>query len=68
MASKKFVELQEFSDEELMNELQEAITQSDKLRFDHGLKGLDNPKVLKEIRRDVARLKTEVRRRELQNN
>ena len=47
MASKKFVELQEFSDEELMNELQETSTQMSKLKFDHGLKGLDNPKVLR---------------------
>lgn len=65
MASKKFLELQEFSSEELQNELVATETQYQKLQFDHAVTGLDNPLVLKEIRRDVARLKTEVRRREL---
>ena len=65
MASKKFLELQEFSDEELASELKELADQFQKLRFDHSIKGLDNPLVLKEIRKDVARLKTEARKREL---
>lgn len=65
MASKKFLELQEFSDTELASELLEIETQYQKLGFDHAIKGLDNPIRLKEIRRDVARIKTEVRRREV---
>jgi len=63
MPSKKFIELQGFSDEELANELAETISQQSKIKFDHTLKGLENPQVLKEIRRDIARLKTEVSRR-----
>lgn len=65
MATKKFLELQEFSDQELLNELQETQAQYQKLKFDHATKGLENPIVLREVRRDIARLKTEVRRREL---
>ena len=65
MASKKFLELQEFSDADLQSELKETEVQFQKLKFDHAIKGLDNPIKLKEIRRDVARLKTEIRRREL---
>ena len=65
MASKKFIELQEFSDADLQSELKETEVQYQKLKFDHAIKGLDNPIKLKEIRRDVARLKTEIRRREL---
>lgn len=65
MASKKFLELQEFSDAELQSELSEIEVQYQKLKFDHAIKGLDNPIKLKEVRRDVARLKTEIRRREL---
>ena len=65
MASKKFLEVQEFSNEELVAELNEIETQYSKLKFDHAVKGLDNPLVLKEVRRDLARLKTEMRRREL---
>ena len=66
MASKKFIELQEFTDPELMDELTQTEAQYQKMKFDHAIKGLDNPILLKEVRRDIARLKTEVRRRELE--
>lgn len=65
MASKKFLELQEFSNEDLTAELKATEIQYQKLNFDHALKGLENPLVLREVRRDIARLKTEIRRREL---
>lgn len=66
MPSKKFLELKEFSDEELLNELLATEVAYQKLEFDHTIKGLDNPLELKVTRRDIARLKTEVRRRELE--
>lgn len=65
MATKKFIELQDFSDEDLMNELKETRAQYVKMKFDHAIKGLDNPIALTEVRRDIARLHTEARRREL---
>ena len=65
MATKKFLELKEFSLEELNNELSETKKMYSKMKFDHAIKGLENPMALKEVRRDVARLNTEVRRREL---
>jgi large subunit ribosomal protein L29 len=65
MPSKKYIELQEFTDEELKNELTETLSQYQKLKFDHALRGLENPLVLREVRRDIARLKTQVRTREL---
>ncbi len=65
MASKKYLELQEFSDTDLVGELEQTELQYQKLEFDHAIKGLDNPLILREVRRDIARLKTEIRRREL---
>ncbi|MBK7342738.1 MAG: 50S ribosomal protein L29 [Saprospiraceae bacterium] len=65
MPSKKSIELQEFSDADLLNELKETEAQFQKLKFDHAIKGLDNPITIKEVRRDIARLQTEVRRREV---
>ena len=65
MATKKFKELQEFSTEELLSELRETEAQYQKLKFDHAVKGLDDPLTIREVRRDIARMKTEVRRREL---
>ncbi|MDH3650584.1 MAG: 50S ribosomal protein L29 [Saprospiraceae bacterium] len=65
MPSKKSIELQDFSKEDLLNELAETESQFQKMKFDHATKGLENPLVLREVRRDLARLKTEARRREV---
>ena len=65
MATNKYIELQEFSDEDLKNELTETQDQYKKLKFDHAIRGLENPLLLKEVRRDIARLQTEVRKREV---
>ena len=65
MATKKYIELQEFSDADLNNELEETVAQYKKLKFDHSVKGLENPLELRLIRRDIARIKSEVRRREI---
>ncbi|WP_235296800.1 50S ribosomal protein L29 [Portibacter marinus] len=65
MATKKYLELQELSDADLANEIKTTEAQYKNLKFDHAIKGLDNPLALKEVRRDIARLKTESRRREL---
>ena len=65
MATKKYLELLDFSVEDLQTELKETKSQYQSLKFDHTLKGLDNPLQLRAIRRDVARLNTELTRREL---
>ena len=65
MPSKKFLELQDFSDTELVDQLKEVETAYQKLQFDHAIKGLDNPLELREVRRDIARLKTEARKRQV---
>lgn len=65
MASAKHLELQGFSDEDLKVELTEIKSQYRKMKMDHSIRGIENPLDLREVRRDVARLKTEVRRREI---
>ena len=65
MATKKYLELQEFKDADLITELAETEKQYNKMQFDHAIQGLENPMVLREIRRDIARLKTEIRKREI---
>lgn len=65
MPSKKFLELQELSDDALQDELKEIQVQYQKLKMDHAIKGLENPLVIKEVRRDIARLKTAVRSRQI---
>jgi len=65
MATKKFLELQDFSDSDLQSELRETESAYQNMMFDHAVKGIENPISLREVRRDIARLKTEIRRREL---
>ena len=65
MPSSKYLELQDFSDVELTAELDASKAQYQNMQFDHSTKGLDNPLRLRELRRDIARIQTEIRRREL---
>jgi large subunit ribosomal protein L29 len=65
MATKKFIELQSLSIEDLQTELQNSVNNYRKLKFDHSIKGLANPLVLRGARKEIARMKTEERRREL---
>jgi large subunit ribosomal protein L29 len=65
MATKKYIELGEMSDADLREELKQINVQYQKLSFDHTIKGLDNPVILKTTKRDVARVQTEIRRREV---
>lgn len=65
MATKKYLELKELSDADLASEITTTEVQYKNLKFDHAIKGLDNPMALKEVRKDIARLKSEARRREI---
>jgi len=65
MATKKFIELGEMSDTDLKTELNQINGQYQKMRFDHTIKGLDNPVTLRNTKRDIARIQTETRRREI---
>ena len=66
MASKKFLELKEFSDADIKAELEQIEAQYVKMRFEQTTRGLENPLLIREVRRDIARIKTEIRRREVE--
>ena len=63
--AKNYIELKEMSDGDLQTELKQINAQYQKLRFDHTIKGLDSPVNLRNTKRDIARIKTEIRRREM---
>ena len=67
MASKKHLELQTMSVESIESELTQSTTDIKRMRFDHGSKGLENPLELKSLRKDIARLHTELRDREIKS-
>ncbi len=57
--------IKEMSSPDLEKELSELTSELFKLRFSLATNGLDNPLKVKEVRRDIARVKTELRQREL---
>ena len=57
--------LKEMSSPELEKELGELKSELFKLRFSLATNGLDNPLKVKEVRKDIARIKTILREREL---
>lgn len=58
-------DIKNLSADDLQENLAQESAQLDKLRMNHSVSPLENPKQIKEARRTVARLKTEIRKREL---
>ncbi len=61
----KISKINEMSSPELEKELGELKTELFKLRFSLATNGLDNPLKIKEVKKDIARINTILRQREL---
>ena len=61
----KINKVREMSSEELVKELDELKKELFKLRFSLATNGLENPLKIKEVKRDIAKIKTILREREL---
>ena len=64
----KNTKIKEMTSPELEKELSELKTELFKLKFSLATIGLDNPLKVREVRKDIARIKTELRQRELNGN
>ncbi|MEZ4738980.1 MAG: 50S ribosomal protein L29 [Flavobacteriales bacterium] len=64
---KKGTELKDLTVAELMDKLQEERSGLTKLRFAHAVSPVESPVQLRTKRKDVARILTELRKRELAN-
>jgi large subunit ribosomal protein L29 len=62
----KAKELADLTDEELAQRLRDLKTELFNLRFQHATGQLENPARLREVRRDIARVQTVQRLRELE--
>ncbi len=60
--------IKELSTPEMVDRLVEEKEHLAKLKLIHAVSPVENPQVIKEQRRTIARLKTEIRRRELIEN
>ena len=61
----KLNKIKEMSSPELEKELGELKTELFKLKFSLATNGLDNPLKVREVRRNIARVQTEIRKRSL---
>lgn len=66
MAKIKKIDYTELSTEELLDRVEEEQVRLQRMRFNHAIVPVENPNIFGSIRRDIARMKTELRRRELQ--
>jgi len=58
-------DIRELTDEEIQERISELKEEQFRLRFRSATMQLENPKLINQIRRDIARMKTILREREL---
>lgn len=58
-------ELKELGTKELQERLETEVDNLTKMKINHSISPLDNPSKIKEIRKSIARMKTELRLREI---
>lgn len=61
----KISEIKELTEAELRERLETERGQLTHLKMNHAISPLDNPLQIKEVRRNVARIATELRQREI---
>lgn len=62
----KASEIRELSVEDLKEKIEDMTLQQEKLKMTHAVSQLDNPMQIRANRKTIARLRTELRNRELQ--
>ncbi len=58
--------IKELSNDDLLERLEEEVKQLNKLKLNHAVSPLENPNKIVDYRRTVARLNTEIRKRQLE--
>ncbi|HON51818.1 MAG TPA: 50S ribosomal protein L29 [Bacteroidales bacterium] len=61
----KAAEIRELTTKELEEKLQVELEQINKMKINHAISPLENPNVIKESRKKIARLQTILKEREL---
>ncbi len=59
----KMEEITQMSDSDLQERIATAQEDLSKVRFNHTIAGLENPNVIREMKKDIARLMTELNTR-----
>ena len=61
----KINELKELETKELQERIETEVAKYNQMKLNHSITPLENPSQIKAVRRDIARMKTELRQREL---
>ena len=61
----KMIEITQLEPKDLAERLEESVTKYEQMKFNHNVTPLENPSLIKAARRDIARMKTVLRQREL---
>ncbi len=65
MAKKVKIDFTELTDDDIREKLAEESLHLKKMKFNHAVSSIENPLKIRESRRNVARYRTEQRKREL---
>ncbi|NLI35076.1 MAG: 50S ribosomal protein L29 [Bacteroidales bacterium] len=63
----KIAEIRELSTKDLLEKVDTEMTNYNQMVLNHSISPLENPAQIKQLRRSIARMKTELRQRELNN-
>ena len=58
-------EIRELETKDLAERIEESVAKYNQMKLNHNITPLENPSLIKAARRDIARMKTELRQREL---
>ncbi|MBR0049086.1 MAG: 50S ribosomal protein L29 [Prevotella sp.] len=61
----KTKEIKELETKDLVERIEDEVAKYNQMKLNHAIAPLENPSRIKTARRDIARLKTELRQREL---
>ena len=61
----KTKELKELETKELAERIETEVAKYNQMKLNHAISPLENPSQIKAVRRDIARMKSELRQREL---
>ncbi len=64
----KIAEVRELTDKEIIERIEGEKDRLSQMKLNHSISPLDNPNQIKEIRKTIARLNTELRARDTKNN
>ena len=61
----KIKEIKELETKDLVEKVEAEVVKYNQMKLNHAISPLENPSEIKKARRDIARMKTELRQREL---